>query len=150
MNDFTLDMLTSARERLRNRRTGLNPRSLLEQARSEALAYRDGIIEGEAVQTEQNVPDWKLASLSDTVFQMLYDRGEWWGGETPDGEEEEIRYSAFGLACLRWINREERGLTPEIDCTVEEITAWLGEVAEIERDQSTYQMSLFGEMEGAA
>jgi hypothetical protein len=145
MNDFTLDMLESARERLRNRREKLNPRNLLEQARSEALAYRDGIIEGEAEQTEQNVPDWKLASLCDAVFQMLYDRGEWWGGETPDGEEEEIRYSAFGLACLRWFNREERGMTPQVDCTLEEIAAWLGEVAQVEREQSTYQMSLFGE-----
>lgn len=150
MNDFTLDMLVSARERLRNRREKLTPKHLLEQARREGLAYRDGIIKFEAARTEQNVPDWKLACLCDTVFQMLYDQGEWRGGETPDGEEEEIRYSAFGLACLRWINRETRGFTPEIDCAEDEIAAWLGVRIEEEREQSTYQLGLFDMAGGAA
>lgn len=144
MNDFTRNMLQLARDTLLDRRIKVTVKELRYHAVRLQYHYRDLLIDAQADQTVAHVPASKLLGLLEDVWQMMWNHGEWYGAEEPDDDDEEacVHSAAHGLACLRWLNREDRGYAPGVECSDEEIAAWLEQVITEEQELSTYQMSL--------
>jgi hypothetical protein len=59
-----------------------------------------------------------------------------WNWVSECSEDERIVMTAWGIANLRWINRDAKGLVEHCDATLETVRAWLAEKA-------TYQLSMF-------
>lgn len=75
------------------------------------IDWRDLLIEAQAESTLESVPDWKLRELVPTVIDLLAGWREVWECPSDDAASET---AAWGLACLRWLNREARGLAPPL------------------------------------
>lgn len=126
MNDFTTNLLTSALSHLKARGQKPEARHLFKQlTESEMIGYRDGCIEVWAEDTEDHVPRAKLIALHPIVLDLTDEYSEWWGIESPTDGDELVSFTAFGLACLRWLNREASGRVPQIEATEDEVAAWL-------------------------
>ena len=141
MNDFTRVLLERALAHTKPKQP--DPARLLNRITEvELFHYRDEQVEERASLIEACVSYEKLICLVDVVMDAMNDRGEWHSTEYPDTEDapdEAARFSAFGIACLWWMKREDRGLIPPIDCTKEEIEMWL-----VERESPELrQLSLF-------
>ena len=73
------------------------------------------------------MPATRLVAITDQVVDQLFDCDlvYWW--EPPDlGDKDECaQFTAFALATLRWIHREEAGRVPVPRYTEDEAAAWL-------------------------
>ena len=90
---------------------------------------RDGVVEEWAARIFKNVPLDRLALKWETVYDLLAREGVYasvWNWEWPLDDLRELAHTvAFGLASLRWINRERAGRAPVPRCTDDEIGDWL-------------------------
>jgi hypothetical protein len=126
MDGFTQELLEAAyREVRKKQRKGeldaVNVRHHLWKRWADA---RDGTIARWAERIAAKLPCARLAAKVETVFDLLDEAGIYWW-EWPHDEDEAVYAVAWGLATLRWVNREHAGRAPVPDCTDDEIEAWL-------------------------
>lgn len=135
MNDFTRDLLVCAEEYLQSRKRKITADALAAELHHAVIVWRDNSIDRAARQIARCVPLPRLLQIADKVFWLMVDQGEWYGIEPPFNDEEAILCAAWGIACLRWIHRNNRGYTPKLSYSVPEIEQWM-------QERQTFQMRL--------
>ncbi len=137
MDAYTQELLELAYQTCKTRRgTKLTVANVRQQMESHWHNYRKGIIVMWATRIAESVSHPRLAAKLDVVFDLLVQAGihywEWPG----DDEQERAWATAWGLATLRWLNRERAGRTLVPGCSNAEIAAWMAK-------QETLQLSFW-------
>lgn len=104
------------------------------------LGHRDWLIDNWSHRTLANVPEQRLARLTQKVWRYAVSLGFNGGWEQPSDEEPE--WTACALACLRWWHQECAGRAPVPALSIDEIEAWL-ETSAYPVHKTEGQMSLF-------
>ncbi len=130
MDDYTQKLLEQAYRTCKRKRKGTpTVANLRWEMWSHQADYRDGVIIEWAARMFKSTPPDRLALKWETVFDLLAREGVYasvWNWEWPLDDLRELAYTvAFGLAGLRWINRERAGRAPVPRCTDDEIEGWL-------------------------
>ncbi len=137
MDEFTQELLALAYESVKKRRgETMNVATLKRQMWRHWMNYRDGTLATWAAQTFERVPHRKLASLVDTVLDLLGDAAlyadlySWeYPPEHSDDEDDTpiAEWVAWGLATLRWHHCDLAGRFPVPNATDAEIAAWIAQ-----------------------
>lgn len=130
MDAFTEELFKSAYETCRElarHRERVTVKGLVNRVEAQWVTFRDGTIATWAARIVCQAPKAHLVAITDQVVDLMLDSADvyWW--EPPDSEDDEecAQFTAFALATLRWIHREEAGRVPVPRYTEEEAIAWL-------------------------
>jgi hypothetical protein len=141
MDTFTERLFEAAYETCRGRARRRRPvavRDLVNQVEAQWVIFRDGTIAAWAYRTACRVPKARLVAITDQVVDLLLYSADlyWWEPPDPEDGAECAQFTAFALATLRWIHREEAGRAPIPRYTEDEAAAWLA-------GKQTVQLSLW-------
>ena len=129
MDDFTRTLLDLACRECERKRIKLTVANVRRLADKYWIHARDNTIATWAERIVERSTRARLVDLFEVVFDLLTRAGIYhW--EWPGDDEEEIAWTvAWGLATLRWINREAAGRTPPRPaCTTDdELRMWIEE-----------------------
>jgi len=127
MNAFTRELLDLAYRTCQTRRgTRLSVANVRRQMERHWRNYREGTIAMWATRIAGSVSHPCLATKFDVVFDLLVQAGVYYWEWPGDDEVERAWATAWGLATLRWLNRERAGRAPAPpECADDEIAAWL-------------------------
>jgi hypothetical protein len=141
MDAFTERLFEAAYETCRGRARRRRPvavRDLVNQVEAQWVIFRDATIAAWAYRTACRVPKARLVAITDQVVDLLLYSADlyWWEPPDPEDGAECAQFTAFALATLRWIHREEAGRAPIPRYTEDEAAAWLA-------GKQTVQLSLW-------
>ena len=122
LDDFTHKTFEKAHLVLKKHKRKINVFSMRGMAWAMWRQYRDATIMRWAERIDARVSTQKLERLAGRVHQMLRNAGESW--QPPCGDDGSF-YAAYGLAMLRWINREAAGRVAVLRFTCAQLDAWI-------------------------
>ena len=130
MDAFTEELFKSAYEECRwlaRHRERVTVKGLVNRVEAQWVTFRDGTIATWAARIVCQVPKARLLAITDQVVDLIFecDLVNWWEPPDPEDDNERAQFTAFALATLRWIHREEAGRVPVPSYTEEEAIAWL-------------------------
>jgi hypothetical protein len=130
MDAFTEELFKSAYETCRElarRRERVTVKGLVNRVEAQWVTFRDGTIATWAARIVCQAPKAHLVAITHQVVDLMLDSADvyWWEPPDPEDDDECAQFTAFALATLRWIHREEAGRVPVPRYTEEEAIAWL-------------------------